>query len=72
MTVIFIECALHGSQLLQALQSFLVFESFLVAASDLPTSRGKQKKNPNISVEDMSVVQATATHHKLWVCKILA
>lgn len=46
MTVIFIECALHGSQLLQALQSFLVFESFLVAASDLPTSRGKQKKPP--------------------------
>lgn len=71
MTVIFIECALHGSQLLQALQSFLVFESFLIAASDLPTSRGKQKK-PTTSVEDMSVVQATATHHKLWVCKILA
>lgn len=34
------ECALHGSQLLQALQRiFFVFVSFLVAASDLPLAK---------------------------------
>lgn len=44
---------------------------FLVEASDLPTFRQKWKNN-DVSLEDMSAVQAITTHHKLWVCQILA